>query len=647
VYTYCLDVDELPELDRRCAGFGYNRRALVSIRGRDYLHGLHDDLRAAALHALEGLGFTGEVGKIELVTAARVLGYAFNPVSFWYIRRPDGSLACGIAEVNNTFGERHLYFLEPEPGSSFPHRFRKPRSFHVSPFNDMGGEYDIVYHELGDGLRVTFDVHRGGRRVFEAGIVGKSRPLQSGTIPSLLARYPLRASLTMPRILWQAAILHYRKGLNVFTRPAPSSALTIKRREPGLRERLGERAVSSLLSRARHGRLTIQYPDGTTRIHGDPDARAGAHIQVHDHRFFSNTAFGGDIGFGESYELGDWTTPDLTAVIEWFVANRDLADDRSLPLARIARWVDRLGHVTRANTLSGSRRNIQAHYDLGNDFFRRFLDPTMMYSSALFASPDQSLEEAQHNKLARLRELARIEPGHHVLEIGSGWGTFAIETHLKTGATVTTLTLSQEQFDHVQSRVAELGLEGRVIPRLLDYRLAEGRYDRIVSIEMLEAVGHENLPAFFASCDRLLAPDGILVLQVITMPDSRYEEYRKSCDWIQKYIFPGAVCPSLTAIVDAATRGSGLQVDSARNIGFHYARTLRLWKDRLLLERDKVLALGFPESFLRRWEYYFSYCEAGFATRTLGVQHLVLMRPCAAGAADAAAWNARELSHSR
>ena len=286
---------------------------------------------------------------------------------------------------------------------------------------------------------------------------------------------------------------------------------------------------------------------------------------------------------------------------------------------------NRLRHLLNSNTVTGSRRNIYAHYDLGNDFFKLFLDPTLMYSCARFEDGD-TLETAQRRKVASILDKARIEPGDEVLEIGSGWGTCAIEA-AKRGAKVTTLTISERQFEFVKERVKREGFEGKVAVRFCDYRKAEGRYDKIVSIEMIEAVGHEFLGVFFATCDRLLKPNGLVVIQAITIPDQTYEAYRRGCDWIQKHIFPGALLPSLTALSNAMTGNSRLVTESVENIGIHYSRTLREWRRTLLSKPEAVKALGFNDEFLRTWEYYFCYCEAAFGTRTLGDLQLVLTRP--------------------
>jgi cyclopropane-fatty-acyl-phospholipid synthase len=390
-------------------------------------------------------------------------------------------------------------------------------------------------------------------------------------------------------------------------------------------ERAGASAVMSALDKIRRGRLALTLPDGTTRVFGEADTPLAANITVKRHAFFRRVLLWGDVGFGEAYQAGDFTTDDLTAVIRLFIENGEAMEVDHSWWASWGKLRNRLRHLLNRNTVSGSRRNIYAHYDLGNEFFSLFLDPTLMYSCARFEAGD-GLERAQQRKVASILDKARVQKGDKVLEIGSGWGTCAVEA-AKRGAEVTTITISRRQFEFVTARLRREGLEGKVTVLLRDYRKMEGSFDKIVSIEMIEAVGHEFLGTFFATCDRLLKPDGLVVIQAITIPDQRYEAYRRGCDWIQKHIFPGALLPSLTAMCDAMTRNSDLMVEDVENIGIHYSRTLAQWREALLSKADRVKALGFDDEFLRTWDYYFSYCEAGFGTRTLGDLQLLLTRP--------------------
>lgn len=397
-----------------------------------------------------------------------------------------------------------------------------------------------------------------------------------------------------------------------------------------VRENSDRGMISKLVQRyfqqLKAGTLRMHLPDGQTDVFGGQLPGPTAEMRVTDWNFFRRCAFNGDIGFGESWMEGEWTTNDLPAVLSFFVANMPHADDRKIWTSRIVRMLERCRHWMNKNTLLGSRKNISAHYDLSNDFFRLFLDETMTYSSAFFNSAQDSLQQAQLNKIHRLLSKAHLEPYHHLLEIGSGWGALSIEAVKKYGCRVTTITLSAEQKKIVEERIAAEGLSDRIDVQLTDYREVQGKFDRVISVEMLEAVGHEYLPTYFGTIDKLLNPNGLAVIQVITLPDQRYDDYRRFPDWIQKYIFPGAVCPSLLAMQDAMKSGSSLFVENLENIGPHYAETLRRWRLAFMERLAEVAKLGFDDKFCRMWEYYLAYCEVGFRMRILNTLQLVLTR---------------------
>jgi cyclopropane-fatty-acyl-phospholipid synthase len=310
------------------------------------------------------------------------------------------------------------------------------------------------------------------------------------------------------------------------------------------------------------------------------------------------------------------------------VLNRDYMNNLDTGYAWLNHLLDTLMHWGVANVLGRAKDNVAAHYDLSNEMFELFLDPTLTYSCALYRNEQETLEQAQLNKIRAMITKARVKATDHVLEIGSGWGALAMEAVRMTGCRVTSLTLSEEQKKLADARIAAAGMSDRIEIKLCDYRELEGTFDKIVSVEMLEQVGHEFLGTFFKCCERLLKPQGIAVIQVITLPDYRYAEYIKGCDFIQKYIFPGGSCLSVTAFADAVTAHTKFVIDDIENIGPHYARTLRTWRDNFNANADRIRTLGFDERFLRMWNYYFAYCEAGFATRTLGTIQVVLARPC-------------------
>jgi cyclopropane-fatty-acyl-phospholipid synthase len=376
---------------------------------------------------------------------------------------------------------------------------------------------------------------------------------------------------------------------------------------------LAMRAGLAAASRIRVGRLTIALPDGRRSTFGDPASERHAEIRIHDEAAAVRILLHGETGAGEAYMDGEWSSPDIEALIELAALNRSalaLSKGWWRLLLEVPR---RLSHRARRNTKAKARENIAAHYDLGNDFYRLFLDETMTYSSAVFESPDQPLADAQRAKYRRLAEGAGLAAGMHVLEIGSGWGGFALYAAGEIGCRVTSITISREQHALARERVRAAGLEHLVDIELRDYRDVTGQFDAIVSIEMLEAVGAEFHQAYFETCDRVLRPGGRLSLQVITFPDAAYEAQLRGANWIQTYIFPGGLCPSL-AVIEQASHGTRLLVREVRDIASSYALTLRAWRTRFLEQTDAVRVQGFDDRFIRMWEYYLALSEAGFAT---------------------------------
>lgn len=394
--------------------------------------------------------------------------------------------------------------------------------------------------------------------------------------------------------------------------------------KPSRLQKFGLVVFRKLIQKWKKGGIELLLPHGEKFLLGSDSDRV--QVQIKDYRFFNEILFEGDIGFGKAYMLGYWDTDQLTKLLSLFTENQNEAEDHGVGLSWLGELFQRWGHKLRANTLKGSQKNIHAHYDLGNDFYRLFLDPTMSYSCAIYTNPQENLEKAQHNKIQRLLQKLRLQPSDHLLEIGTGWGTLAIEATKTYGCQVTSVTISKEQFKFAKERIKQENLEHKIEIRFQDYRTIQGQYDKIVSVEMLEAVGHEHLPVFFKRCDEILRPNGLLVLQVISMVDQKYEQYRKSCDWIQKYIFPGSLLPSLTILTQTMTKASRFMVEHLENIGIHYAQTLREWNQRFQANWSDIEKLGFDEQFRRKWEYYFCYCEAGFQSRAIGDLQLVLTR---------------------
>ena len=385
--------------------------------------------------------------------------------------------------------------------------------------------------------------------------------------------------------------------------------------------------VINLFNKIETGGLTFYLPDGSARYFGDKNSSFQAQMTINDYRFFKDAVLGGDVGLGEAYMKGFWDTDDIPALFSVLIKNRQALANGNMTTAWLVRQKDRLMHALRANTLIGSRRNIGEHYDLSNDFFQTFLDPTMLYSCGLYRGEGDTCEDAQRRKLQSIIDKARIESTDHVLEIGCGWGGFAMEAVKQTGCRVTGITVSEEQYQLAQERVLKAGLQDKITILFKDYRHVAGLFDKIVSIEMLEAVGHKYLGTFFTACDKLLKPAGRLVIQVITIPDQSYENYRRNTDWIQKYIFPGGHLPSVTALSQVVTRNTSLLMEQLEDIGTNYARTLKDWRESFTRNLSKINSLGFDEIFQRKWIYYLAMCEAGFRERAIGDIQVVFRKP--------------------
>ncbi|MBY6205617.1 SAM-dependent methyltransferase [Halomonas denitrificans] len=373
------------------------------------------------------------------------------------------------------------------------------------------------------------------------------------------------------------------------------------------------------------GRLTIRDAEGEHAIGAETGLEG--EVVVHDLHFWKMMATGGSVGAGEAYMAGLWDSPDLVAVIRVLAASRSALAEMEKGGARIYGWLLKLLHRRNRNSLAGSRRNISAHYDLGNAFFAEWLDPRMQYSSAIFESADDSLERAQENKLARIAAKLELGPDDHLLEIGTGWGGLAVYMAQTTGCRVTTTTISKEQHAHAVERVRAAGLEDRIEVLLTDYRDLEGRYDKLVSVEMIEAVGADYLDTYLQVIRNRLEPDGLALVQAITIEDFRYADALKSVDFIQRYIFPGAFIPSVSAITASMARASDLGLVELFDFGESYARTLRAWRERFESAWARIEDLGFDEAFRRRWRFYLAYCEGGFRERAISDVHLLMARP--------------------
>jgi cyclopropane-fatty-acyl-phospholipid synthase len=425
----------------------------------------------------------------------------------------------------------------------------------------------------------------------------------------------------MSRILFQAAKEYLGKKIYYKSKIRAINENSIRVKPPTLIQKQCMNILLKILSKIKYGRITLTLPDKKTLSFGEPQF-SEVFVKINDYSFFTKTLLEGEIGFGDAYVAGIWETDNLIGFLE--VLHRNL--QTIYHLISILSWPKHLYnkflHKLKSNTIKQSKKNIQEHYDLSNEMFFLFLDDNKVYSSAIFKSANETLEQAQLNKLSAIIQKAELNSEDHVLEIGSGWGGFAKEAVKQTDCRVTSVTISKEQYDYVSQSIKN----DKIHFKLSDYRHIEGKYDKIVSIEMLEAVGYEHLKTYFKQCEKLLNDNGLAVIQVITYPDQLYELYKNDTDWIKKNIFPGGHLPSMKELIHTISHNTCFVLESVENIGKHYAKTLQVWCDRFLANKDKILELGFNESMVRKWVYYFTCCEMIFDLRYIHVVQIVLRK---------------------
>jgi cyclopropane-fatty-acyl-phospholipid synthase len=391
-------------------------------------------------------------------------------------------------------------------------------------------------------------------------------------------------------------------------------------------DRICRKFALNFLSQLQHGDITVVEGQQRFRF-GDEHATLKAVITVTDPAFYQKLVLAGSVGGGEAYIYGWWRCDNLTALVRIFALNISALDKLDSAITRLGRPLLKLLNWRKRNSKAQARKNIAAHYDLGNDMYRLFLDDSMMYSSAVYPDAGTDLAQAQQHKLRLICQRLQLSSDDHVLEIGTGWGSMAIFAAQHYGCRVTTTTISQQQYDYAKARIEVLGLEQQITLLLSDYRDLDGQYDKLVSIEMIEAVGEDYLDTYFAKCSSLLKPDGLMLLQAITIIDQRYQQYVSEVDFIKRYVFPGGCLPSIGRITDAVSRETDLVVRQLQDIGFDYARTLKHWCDNFLHARDKVHQLGYDDNFVRLWHFYLCYCEGGFIERATSAIHMVLSKP--------------------
>lgn len=393
-----------------------------------------------------------------------------------------------------------------------------------------------------------------------------------------------------------------------------------------------EKIILGIFAGMKDGYLRLELPDGTQLHHGTPGHDISAHIRVVRPSFYQRCVLFGDVGFGEAYVDGDWETESIERVVSWAILNIENTPSMSGSMRRattlnLLKIYNRFRHMLRPNSIHTAKQNIAEHYDLGNDFYRLWLDPTMTYSSARFASPEQTLEEGQVAKYDALCKRLRLSASDHLLEIGSGWGGMASHAVRNYGCRVTTVTISQKQYEYAKERFVREGIADKVDIRLQDYREITGQFDKVVSIEMMEAIGDNYLETYFAKIHEVTKPNALVALQYITVPDSRHAELRRGIDFIQKHIFPGSLLLSVGRVAQAIHRTGTMSLFELEDLGLDYARTLREWFITFNEKREQVMAQGFDDRFIRKWNYYLQYCEAAFAMRNISVVHAVYSRP--------------------
>jgi len=408
----------------------------------------------------------------------------------------------------------------------------------------------------------------------------------------------------------------------------PAEARDLNERKVRRLDRIARRAILSLLRRLVYGRLTL-VENGHRHRFGEKSDRFSlqAVITVYHPKFYTRIFFGGSIGAAEAYMQGLWSADDLTGVMRILALNRNAFEYMEKGLARLTAPFYKLHHSIKKNTKAGSRKNILAHYDLGNNFYGLFLDETMTYSCGIFEHEDSTLTEASEVKYDRICRKLGLKAQERVVEIGTGWGGFAVYAARNYGVHVTTSTISDGQYEFAHDRIRAAGLEDRITLLKKDYRELNGQFDKLVSIEMIEAVGHQYLTTFFRACSRLLKDDGMMALQAITIADQKFDRHKRSVDFIKRYIFPGSCIPSITAISNAVAAATDLRLVHLEDITPHYAKTLSEWRRRFFANIEKVRDLGFSEPFIRMWEYYLCYCEGGFAERYIGDVQMLFTKP--------------------
>ncbi|MCS6892976.1 MAG: DUF1365 family protein [Deltaproteobacteria bacterium] len=622
-YSHDYLMFELHNFDslRKLRFFSVNKFNLMSIVDTDYFFGL----KKSILHQLKEF-FEMRLKRdlncqyVFCLTTPRVLNFVFNPVNFYFGFNKNNPVFF-LAEINNTFWERYIYFEDLSVREKFYFTWKK--NFFISPFFPREGEYS-VFLNIASSIYIQFIYRIGKERVFSANYSGQVTQLNGRN--SLLIHFlrnPFSFYSTLPKIYAQAVKLWLLKGVGVFRKPSPEGTTLVWARPYMVSTQILQNAFRNKLRRCERGRLVIVLPDGHEEVYEGGKSGYSAELRIKDFVLFWKIITSGQIGFCDAFVDRLWDSPDPAMVIAYFLDNwRVVGKTKGFGVVRV---LHSLVHRLRSNSKSQARKNIIFHYDNPLWMFQLILDPTLTYSCAFFDENHTDLLSAQINKIQIACDELELSSADHVLEIGSGFGSFAIYAAKHYGCKVTTITLSKVQFDYVKNLIKAEGLENLVTVLLEDYRNIRGKFDKIVSIEMIEAVGNKFLPQYFAKLDHLLKPGGSILLQAIVYPDYDYQNYLRRADWIQTRIFPGSCLPSLQAI-HQAFKQTKLQLDFAYNRSKDYAKTLKLWRDNLESNKEIFLQNG-TETQLRTWLLYLCSCQAEFQTDWLRLMRLMLRRP--------------------
>ena len=656
VFYLLIDLDRIDDAARSARLFSHNRFNLLAFHDRDHGDGQPLGLRPWAEGLLRQQGIELDGGRIRLLCMPRLLGFAFNPISLWYCEHRDGKLRAVIAEVRNTFGEKHSYVLASGGAPmAYEQAQDKDKSFHVSPFFDLVGRYRFLLSEPGERLRVAIhETREGGAdpgrddrgRASFAGECGDSGGGGADAVDDLEGRggdplgsaEDLVARRTVPQETGAAAsrgdvMNRDDKRDNagnygsIMNRDGFSPDLPRALSSQGDLRGLGwsMRLALYMLSGMQKGSLDVLLPNDVVRhFEGSQPGPHGVWRIKNPGGLMRHVLASGEVGIGDSYLDDCWDSPDLARLLEVLYLNEPYYKG---PFEK--NWLGRLygywQHRRKANTKITAKKNIEHHYDLGNEFYKMWLDDTMAYSSAMFIEPTQTLQDAQVNKFKLMFERLDLRAEHTVLEIGSGWGGFAIYAATHAGCTVHSITLSQEQLAEARLRAQKAGVADKVSFEIRDYRDVVGQYDRVVSIEMYEAVGEEFWPVYFDAIARALKPGGLAAIQGITINPAIFDHYRTKRDFIQKYIFPGGMlCPP--GRFEDLSRAAGMVPVEPKFYAIDYADTLAQWDRNVLAVRDKIVE-QFDERFLRMWRYYLAYCECGFRAGSIDLMQITLRKP--------------------